>query len=71
MTSLGEVPREQKMLKGHLLRVIYRKVAEDAQGTPTHSHTSPSILVHEDKRETTSSVQPELCPECRIGFFVY
>jgi len=23
--------------------------AEDAQGTPTHSHTPPSILVYEDK----------------------
>jgi len=25
--------------------------AEDAQGTPTQSHTSPSILVYEDKLE--------------------
>ena len=24
--------------------------AEDAQGTPTQSHISPSILVHEDNR---------------------
>ena len=29
--------------------------AEDAQGTPTHSHISPSILVYEDK--TTPFVQ--------------
>ena len=25
--------------------------AENAQGTPTHSHASPSILVYEDKLE--------------------
>jgi len=29
MISLGGVPREQKMLKGHLTRVIYHQVYED------------------------------------------
>ena len=27
--------------------------AEDAQGTPTQSHISPSILVYEDKKSLT------------------
>jgi len=52
------------MLKGHLPRVVYHQVywytkisglrisrdlAEDAQGTPTQSHISPSILVYEER----------------------
>jgi len=33
---VGEVPRERKMLKGHLLRVIYHKlVNEDYHSTST------------------------------------
>ena len=28
--------------------------AEDAQGTPTQSHLSPSILVYEDQQKTVS-----------------
>jgi len=31
--------------------------AEDAQGTPTQSHISPSILVYEDNKEDTSDDQ--------------
>ena len=31
--------------------------AEDAQGTPTQSHMSPSILVYEDKRVSHSHEQ--------------
>ena len=37
--------------------------AEDAQGTPTQSHISPSILVHEDKRPPQAS--PKLPPRIR------
>ena len=31
--------------------------AEDAQGTPTHSHISPSILVYEDQRQDLAARQ--------------
>ena len=34
--------------------------AEDAHGTPTHSHISPSILVYEDKRSEQVWYQVEL-----------
>ena len=30
---LGGIPREQKMLKGHLHRVIYHRVYSDTQGS--------------------------------------
>jgi len=35
--------------------------AEDAQGTPTQSHISPSILVYEEKR-TVNPIEAELGP---------
>ena len=33
--------------------------ADDAQGTPTQSHTSPSILVCEDNKEVTDEEEEE------------
>ena len=33
--------------------------AEDAQGTPTQSHISPSILEYEDKRKSRRFIRPE------------
>jgi len=41
------MPREQKMLTGHLPTVIYH---QDAQGTSTQSLISPSILEYEHER---------------------
>ena len=45
--------------------------AEDAQGTPTQSHTSPSILVYEDKdtnvRFLSSHRQSFGSPLCGLG----
>ena len=47
--------------------------AEDAQGTPTQSHISPSILVYEEKRrEQASQIQnpdlPKSGPDCTPWF---
>ena len=41
-TSLGGVPREQKMFKGHLPRVIYHQVYQ-------YTKITEGILVYEDK----------------------
>ena len=48
---------ESDRLKDLSGRVTTR--AEDAQGTPTQSHTSPSILVHESKEQVDAGDAPE------------
>ena len=39
--------------------------AEDAQGTPTQSHISPSVLVYEEKRRVTLRRVGQLGPDLR------
>ena len=41
VSRLGEVPREQKMRKGHLPRVIYHQVYEYTKKIETHACEVP------------------------------
>ena len=42
--------------------------AEDAQGTPTQSHISPSILVYEDKVVPAAGVDAVMVTPTGLGF---
>ena len=43
--------------------------AEDAPGTPTQNHISPSILVNEDKTDNTTLLRRRRCTSCIFKSF--
>ena len=53
------VPREQKMLKGHLPRVIYHQVCVKGYGVIVNNHGS-SILVYEEEYCEISMCNPQV-----------
>ena len=79
--ALGEVPREHKKTsESHLPKISHMTTrAEDAHGTPTQSHISPSILVCEETggwgtwmwtSRSTSRMRAHACPHLLFFFFI-
>ena len=52
---------------GGRLRVGSAARAEDAQGTPAHSHISPSVLVYDEKEPGLTKLVSLNCDRARFG----
>ena len=67
-SDLGGVPREQKMLKGHLPRVIYHQVPKYT--TIKYENISPGVMLQEiaSDRRALAGQTPVEVNRLRVGW---